>query len=191
MKPLVDLKTLPGLVLDLRYATLNNFTGTDLYQGRDLGYLHEVAATQLVQAFRLLEAERPGCTFRIFDALRPRSMQRKLFAFVKGTPQEQYVADPELGSIHSYGMAVDLTLNDALGTEVDMGTEFDAFHELAHPKEEEWLALGRLNLQQFENRMCLKRVMLAAGFLQSPIEWWHFNALPSKRVRAEFQIIED
>lgn len=191
MARLIDLKTLPTLVLDLRYATLNNFTGTNLYQERYLGYLHEVAAAKLVEASRLLQAERPGCSLRIFDALRPRSMQRKLFAFVKGTPQEQYVADPELGSIHSYGMAVDLTLNDSSGAEVDMGTEFDAFHELAHPKEEEWLRLGRLNPQQFENRMCLKRVMLTAGFVQSPIEWWHFNALPSKRVRAEFQIIED
>jgi len=188
---LVDLKTLPGLVLDLRYATLNNFTATNLYGERYLGFLHEHAAKKLGRAYELLERESPGATFRIFDALRPRTMQRKLFAFVKGTPQQDYVADPDVGSIHSFGMAVDLTLNDASGRELDMGTEFDAFHELAHPKEEQWLAEGKLTATQFRNRTLLKRVMLGAGFTQSPIEWWHFNAAPSRIVRAEYSIIEE
>ncbi len=188
---LVDLRTLPHVVLDLRYATTNNFTGTNLYGPRDLGYLHELAASRLAQAARNLSLERPGFKLLIFDALRPRTMQRKLFAFVKGTPQQDYVADPELGSIHSYGMAVDLGIQDAAGREIDMGTEFDAFHELAHPKEDEWLAQGRLTRLQYENRKLIQRLMTNAGFLQSPIEWWHFNALPAAEVRSGYPIIED
>lgn len=188
---LVHLSTLPHLHLDLRYATTNNFTATNLYGERDFAYLHEMAAKKLIRAAELLQEHRPGWKFLIFDALRPRNMQRKLFAFVKGTPQEDYVADPDLGSVHSFGMAVDLGLRDLEGREVDMGTEFDAFHELAHPKEEQWLAEGRLTPKQAENRLLLKRVMLEAGFLQSPIEWWHFNALPTRQVRAEFKIIEE
>ena len=188
---LVDLRTLPHVVLDLRYATTHNFTATNLYGERYLGYLHELAAGKLASAAQSLALERPGSSLLIFDALRPRTMQRKLFAFVKGTPQQDYVADPDLGSIHSYGMAVDLGIQDSAGREIDMGTEFDAFHDLAHPKEEDWLAQGRLNPIQYENRKLIQRLMVDAGFVQSPIEWWHFNALPAAEVRAGYPIIED
>lgn len=188
---MIDLKTLPGIHLDLRYATTNNFTGTNLYGDRYLGYLHSFAFNRLRRATELLAAEKSGYRFRVFDALRPRGEQRKLFAFVKGTEQEVYVADPDLGSIHSFGMAIDLTLDDASGCEVDMGTEFDAFHDLAHPREAEWLRLGRLTQQQHDHRMLLKRVMTGAGFGQSPIEWWHFNALPADEVRARFEVVEN
>lgn len=188
---LIHLSTLPHLHLDLRYATTHNFTGTNLYGAKDFAFLHEFAAKKLAHAAELLQQEQPGWKFLIFDALRPRDMQRKLFDFVKDTPQQDYVADPDLGSVHSFGMAVDLGLRDLEGREVDMGTEFDAFYDLAHPKEEQWLKEGRLTESQAANRLLLKRVMLGAGFLQSPIEWWHFNALPARQVRAEFKIIEE
>ncbi|XLM23276.1 D-alanyl-D-alanine dipeptidase, partial [Chromobacterium piscinae] len=68
-----------------------------------------------------------------FDALRPGRVQRVLWDIVKDTPQRVYVADPARGSIHSFGMAVDLTVEDGQGRELDLGTGFDDFTERAQP----------------------------------------------------------
>lgn len=186
-----DISQLQGLSFDLRYATTNNFTGENVYGEFNRFFLHEHAVEKLVQAVENLQQKFPKYKFLIFDALRPRSAQRILFAKVKGTAQEIYVADPDKGSMHNYGMALDLTVLNESGKELDMGTEFDFFGELAQPKlEEKFLRLGILSPEQFENRLILRNAMVTAGFLQLPHEWWHFNALPVDEVKKSYFVVE-
>ena len=104
---------------------------------------------------------------------------------------QPYFADPQKGSLHSYGFAIDLGLIDLDGAELDMGTGFDSLEELAEPqREEEMRASGRLSEAQWKNRMGLRSVMQRAGFIQLAHEWWHYDALASAQVRAEFSILK-
>ena len=187
----VEVSPAMGLVVDLRYATLNNFVGEDLYGGFDRAFLHRIAAEKLARAVENLKRVHPGYRFIVFDALRPRSVQEILWEQVRGTPQEKYVADPKQGSIHNFGFAVDLSVVDENGKELDMGTGFDAFTPLAEPRQEQaLLAQGKLSPQQVGNRGLLRSAMEDAGFLQLPDEWWHFDALPADEVRARYRIVE-
>jgi zinc D-Ala-D-Ala dipeptidase len=154
-------------------------------------FLHPIAADKLRGAVDNLARERPGWRLLVFDGLRPNRIQRLLWEAVKGTPQQPYVGDPTIGSIHAYGFAVDLSLADEGGREIDMGTPFDDFSPLSEPQREaEFLAAGRLTARQVENRALLRRVMTEAGFHPLPLEWWHFDALPPAEVRARFTLVE-
>ena len=180
-----------GIALDLRYATTNNFLGRCIGGALTRLFLHPIAADKLHRAIDLLGAERPDRQFVIFDGLRPNNVQRVLWDAVNGTAQEPYVADPAVGSIHSYGLAVDVSLLDADGQEIDMGTPFDDFSPLAEPQlEDAHLTAGRLSRAQIDNRRLLRRVMVTAGFQVLPNEWWHFDALPPEKVRARFVRVE-
>src|SRR5215471_14798719 len=122
-----DVSTLPNVHVELRYASENNFLGKNLYGDFHRCFLHRVAAEKFRRAARALVEKRPGWRLLVFDCLRPRSLQEKLFAAVKGTPRQQYVANPRSGSVHNYGFAIDLSLEDEQGREIDMGTGFDDF----------------------------------------------------------------
>lgn len=103
----------------------------------------------------------------VFDGLRPREVQQRLWDRVKGTEKQSYVADPQKGSVHNYGFAVDLSLQDEQGKEVDMGTPFDSFEPLAQPKlEERFLREGKLSPTHVDHRRLLRDVMESAGFKQ-------------------------
>jgi D-alanyl-D-alanine dipeptidase len=187
----VCLRKLSGVRVDLRYATEANFMSKNVYGDFTEPFLHRLAAEKLRKAIELLGRDHPGYSLLVFDALRPRSVQRLLWAHVEGTPQEDYVANPDRGSVHNYGCAIDLSVTDSNGRELDMGTAFDTFNELSHPKlEAEHLRQGRLRREQVENRLILRRAMTGAGFLQLPHEWWHYDAFPPAEVRARFQLIE-
>lgn len=187
----INLKTLPNVRIDLRYNGLNNFMQEDLYQGFGEAYLHQWAFAKMQLASKTLARENPNLNFLVFDALRPRSVQKKMCRFVEHTPYKNYVADAELGSLHNFGMAIDLTLTDQDLRELDMGSEFDDFSELSQVKiEKQLLAAGKLSAQQIENRLLLRNVMQAAGFQQLPHEWWHYNALDSESVRKQIKIVE-
>jgi len=180
-----------GVVIDLRYAGTNNFVGQDLYGPYKRLFLHKRAADKLKAAVALLKHEHPGYKFVIYDGLRPRSVQYVLWQHVAGTPQEKYVADPKKGSVHNYGLAVDLSVQDDKGHELDMGTGFDSFTPLAETQlEKDKLASGELTAAQLENRMILRRPMEEAGFKVLSEEWWHFDALPAELVRKQFTIVE-
>lgn len=180
-----------GVVIDLRYATTNNFVGQDMYGPFTRLFLHKRAVDKLKAAMALLKHEHPGYKFVIYDGLRPRSVQYVLWKKVAGTPQEKYVADPKKGSIHNFGLAVDLSVLDAKGQELDMGTGFDNFTPLAETQlEKDKLASGELTQAQLENRLILRRPMEEAGFKVLPEEWWHFDALPADIVRKQFTIVE-
>lgn len=186
-----ELSSFPGVVVDLKYAGDDNFMSKNVYREFNRAFLHRRAADMLRKASEILRRERPGHKLLVLDALRPRSVQRLLWAHVEGTDQEAYVANPDRGSMHNYGCAVDLTLIDEKGAWLDMGTGFDAFLPLSQPKlEEHYLATGELTRGQLENRLVLRRAMTGAGFHQLPHEWWHYDAFPGDEVRKNFRIIE-
>ncbi len=190
-KDLIEIKNSDLVRIDLRYCGTNNFMHVDLYGGFHQAFLHQVGYDMFQQAQQELQRTHPHLRFVIFDALRPRSVQKLMREFVASTPYKDYVADPVRGSLHNFGMAIDLSLEEKAGGALDMGTEFDDFHDLAQPKlEEVFLTAGTLKPAQLKNRMILRSVMEHAGFQQLPHEWWHYNALPIEQVRREFQIIE-
>lgn len=187
----VELTSEMGIRLDLRYATTNNFTGNNLYGNFNRAFLHKDAAPKLIKAIEFLKKSHPGYKLLIFDALRPRSAQYILWNHVKGTEQEQYVANPEGGSVHNYGFAIDLSVCDEKGKELDMGTAYDTFSALSQPQlEDKHLQEGRLTQRQLNNRAILKNAMESSGFKQIPNEWWHFDALAKKEVKTKYAIVE-
>lgn len=187
----VSIEGMAGVRLDLRYASADNFVGRDLYGPSARALLHSAAAERLARAAGEMASRRAGHRLRVFDALRPGRVQRVLWDIVKDTPQRIYVADPARGSIHSFGMAVDITAEDAEGRELDMGTGFDDFTERAQPqREEEMLARGLLSDAQLANRRLLRACMEAAGFRGIATEWWHFEAADRDWVRTHMRLIE-
>ena len=170
------LDTISGIHIDLRYATADNFVGHDVYGNLDCAWLRREAADALQAAVAWLAVQRPGYTLSVLDALRPQRVQERLWAELQGTPLTLYLANPERGSIHSFGMAVDVTLLDAAGAEVDMGSGFDEMTLASHPDHEaEQLALGRLSAAQLTERGWLRAAMRQAGFQAITTEWWHFD----------------
>ena len=170
------LASIPGIDIDLRYATADNFVGHAVYGGLDCAWLRREAADALAAAAVWLAANRTGYRLRVLDALRPQRVQERLWAELLGTPLTLYLAHPERGSIHSFGMAVDVTLLDAAGSEVDMGSGFDEMSEASHPEREaEQLALGTLGAVQLAERGWLRAAMRQAGFHAITTEWWHFD----------------
>ena len=187
----VHLSTLAGVKIDLRYATTDNFVGRDMYAPFDCAWLHKQAANALKQALTALKSVRPDLSFVVLDALRPQRVQVQMFNALVGTGLEMYVANPARGSIHSFGMAVDLSLIDEQGAQLDMGTGFDELVDMSQPElETQFLAAGKLNQAQLDNRHLLRDVMQGAGFFGINSEWWHFDCGDRNVVRAEFTRVE-
>lgn len=187
----VDISVIPGIAIDLKYAGTDNVVGKNLYGTFNRAFLHKEAAEKLRQAARILTNEKPGWKIVVYDALRPHRVQKLLWEQVKKTRWEKYIADPAEGSMHNYGMAVDISLLDENGRAVDMGTKFDSFTRKAQPiLEDKLLAAGKLTERQVDNRRLLRRIMTQAEFYTVPVEWWHFNAFPRSRVRRMYRMIE-
>jgi D-alanyl-D-alanine dipeptidase len=181
------LRDIPGIAIDLRYATPDNFVGDDLYSPFDCAWLHRDAAESLQRAARLLGERRGGSTLLVLDALRPQRVQERMWAALEPKGLTHYLAHPTRGSIHSFGMAVDVTVVDAHGRELDMGTVFDDLTELSHPAlEEAHLASGHLTSLHVENRSLLRDVMAAAGWRGIASEWWHFDGGDRESIRARY-----
>jgi D-alanyl-D-alanine dipeptidase len=157
------------VVIDIAYATSNNFTGKPVY-GRTGCYLNTDAAACLRAAIDL--AKPLGLRFKVFDAFRPSEAQWVLW---NHTPDPDFLADPKRGSPHSMGAAVDLTLIDEGGRELDMGTGFDAFTPLSHH--------GRLDIPAHaqRNRAILLGIMTAAGWDFYRNEWWHYQLFNARQ----------
>jgi zinc D-Ala-D-Ala dipeptidase len=185
-----SLRGMAELQIDLRYAGPNNLLGRDLYGAHDCAWLHADAADALQRAARRLAREHPHLRLRVLDAARPQRVQELFWAHVEGTPMQAYFAPPERGSIHSFGMAVDVTLADLQGRELDMGTPFDDTTELSHPAlEAQFLRSGALHAQQLAHRELLRGALLAEGWQGIPTEWWHFDYGDRSVVRATFRRI--
>jgi len=185
------LSSLEGIAVDLRYAGVDNFVGRDLYGTLDCAWLHDLAAAGVERAVALLAREAPGHRLLVLDALRPHRVQIQLWDHLEGTDLRQYVADPARGSIHSFGMALDATLVDPQGRELDMGTGYDEMTELSHPRlEAQHLASGRLTPAQKAHRELLRGVLFHGGFQGIDNEWWHFEMLDRQHVRQHFTRVE-
>lgn len=190
---LVDVSSLDTtLRVELVYATAENFLGQAVYSGITRAWLHPDAAGKLLAAHRLLKQERPGWRFVIYDAARPMSVQRKMWALVRRTDKTNYVSNPANGGgLHNYGLAVDLTILDENGTPLPMGTPFDYFGEEAHTDNEGALLENkRITRAEYENRRLLRRIMRKAGFRSIPYEWWHFNACTRAEARQGYPVID-
>ena len=185
------LASIPGIAVDLRYAGVRNFVGRDLYGALDCAWLHRLAAEGLEHASARLQADAPGHRVLVLDALRPHRVQVQLWDHLDGTGLRQYVADPARGSIHSFGMALDVTLLDPDGGELDMGSGFDEMTEVSHPRlEAVHLDNGVLNRTHLHHRELLRSVMGAGGFNGVGNEWWHFDLLDRNHVRQHFTRVD-
>jgi len=181
----------PTIRYDLKYATTDNFTKTILYDTLLNIYLHHVAAEKLIKAQKYLKSLNPELNLLVYDAVRPLSVQRKMYKVVQNTKYAAYVANPARTGLHNYGMAVDLTICDKNGIPLDMGTPFDFFGSAAGiNKEEELVQKGVLTRKQVENRKLLRKVMICAGFFTIRGEWWHFNAVSLADARRLYKVIE-
>ncbi len=158
-----------GVEVQLAYATPDNFTGKPVYVADAQCYLHPEAAKCLKHAAELAAIQ--GYTIRVFDAYRPSEVQ---WALWNHTPDPEFLADPRRGSPHSRGVAVDLTLIDANGNELDMGTPFDDFNPLSHH--------GHTGVSQEAqmNRFILMGIMTTAGWDFYRNEWWHYQLFNSR-----------
>ncbi|SFF62035.1 D-alanyl-D-alanine dipeptidase [Duganella sp. CF458] len=181
------LRTIDGIAVDLRYAGPDNFVGRDLYSPLDCAWLHRDAAAAIEGVVAYLARRAPGCKVLLLDALRPHRVQEQLWDALAGTSLQMYLAPPERGSIHSFGMAVDITILDPSGRELDMGTGFDDMTELSHPAlEARHLASGELTTAQIANRQLLRDAMFQAGFAGINSEWWHFDCGDRVLVRRDY-----
>lgn len=183
-------KMCPQLIVRLRYATADNFVHKNMYGDLRRAYLAPEAARALVAAQKALRAINPGYAIIVYDAARPRSAQRIMWQAVKCTSCQRYVARPEHGGPHNYGVAVDVTL--ALnGEAVDMGTDFDTFSSASHITAEEALVRdGRITKAALANRRLLRKAMADAGFLSYRREWWHFERHRIRYARAHCRLLD-
>jgi zinc D-Ala-D-Ala dipeptidase len=183
-----DLSAIANVTIEKRYASTNNFCGQVLDTSA-VCTIRDIAYQKFEKASELLLTEHPGWKFVIFDAYRPPYVQEKLWQAVRGTPRPKYVAYPKCVSLHSLGLALDLTLADEHGKQLDMGTEFDAFTPLASPRfEAENLRTKKLTQEQYANRLLLRRLMQRAGFIQLQSEWWHYEALHQKTAHERYRV---
>lgn len=156
-------QVVPDAVLDIRYATTDNFTGQAVYPSARC-FLNRDAARALALVQEDLKSQ--GFRLKVFDGYRPLSVQRRFWAIL---PDPDFVADPAVGSRHNRGFAVDVSLVSLDGAEVPMPTEFDDFSERAHPDYPD------ISGEAARNRAILRRAMERRGFTIFPTEWWHFD----------------
>lgn len=123
----VDVKAVdPEIIVELMYAREDNFTGKVMYTTLTRAFLHPAAAKALKKAQDELKSINPGLTLKVCDAARPMSVQRIMYEAVRGTSKARYVSNPANGGgLHNYGLAVDITIVDSEGKELDMGTHVD------------------------------------------------------------------
>lgn len=164
---LIELITLDNTIkLDIRYATENNFVGKKVYPAAR-AFLQKPAAKAVANVHKKLKKQ--GLGLVIFDGYRPWAIT-KLFWEVTPEDKRKFVANPERGSKHNRGCAVDLSIFDLkTGELIDMPSEYDEFTERASPD-----YTGGTQ-QQTANRELLRKLMEDAGFTVNPNEWWHFD----------------
>ncbi|WP_291721398.1 M15 family metallopeptidase [Bernardetia sp.] len=156
-----------SLVLDIRYATENNFMKQKVYPCAK-ALLRKVAAEALFEANEKFKEK--GYRIKVYDGYRPLSVQWILW---NTTTNKNYVANPRRGSNHNKGCAVDMTLVDENGKELNMGTEYDFFGKEAHHTFTNFPTKTKDEI--LKNRKLLKNIMASVGFSSISNEWWHYN----------------
>ena len=148
---------------DMKYATVDNFLKKKVYPCAEC-FLRVKTVKSLLNANKSFLAK--GYTIKLYDCYRPLAIQKKMWKIV---PDANYVANPKRGSIHNKGGAVDITLIDSSGTELNMGTKFDFFGKEASHNYLDFSA------EILANRRFLKETMLQNNFKSFDSEWWHYN----------------
>jgi len=164
-KELIDLeKFIPGIVLDIRYATTNNFTGEKIYNLAK-AYARKPVAEALKRA--QAELQKQGLGIKVYDAYRPYKATVRFYEVYKDTT---YVASPYRGSRHNRGCAIDMTLiNLKTGEELKMPTGYDSFQR------EAWPSTPVKDPEARKNRALIIDVMRKQGFKVNGSEWWHYD----------------
>jgi D-alanyl-D-alanine dipeptidase len=161
---IVDVKkVIPNIIIDMKYATEDNFTKKRLYDSNTC-FLRRSTAIKLDAVQKELEGMNLG--LKAWDCYRPLAVQRDLWAIL---PDERYVANPKTGSRHNRACSVDVTIVNSEGKELQMPTGFDDFSPRAHHHYQD------LPDQAIRNRELLKGLMEKAGFIPLPEEWWHYD----------------
>jgi len=159
-----ELRTVaPDIKQDIRYATINNFTKKVIYDCPNC-FLRPEAAQALIRVQKRLQKE--GYGLIVFDCYRPKQYQQRLWDIV---PDQRFVTPPSKGSMHSRGLAVDLSMVDKNGKEVNMGTPYDFFGKEAYSDYKE------LPKEVLRLRKLLRSAMEAEGFKSIKTEWWHYS----------------
>lgn len=192
---LVDIALLDSsIIVDLKYASTDNFMKMDLYGDLDQAFLQPDVALKLVKAQQELKKLHPDYSLVVYDAVRPRSIQQRMWDSVKMPIQEKvkFIANPKNASLHNFGAAVDVSIVDLkTNCALDMGVPFDFIGEEAHPEKEElMLQAGKITQQHIDNRKLLRLVMGKGGFFNIHSEWWHFNSCKRDSAYVWYKLIE-
>ena len=181
-----------AIAVHLVYATPYNFMGFKLYDGINKAFMLPQLAKKISNAKALLKEIRPDLNLLIYDAARPLSIQKKMWAKVKGTRKEIFVANPNKGyGMHNYGAAVDITLMDCTGKALSMGSEYDYFGpESCTTNEADLLRRQRITQRELENRLLLRRVMTQVGLRVCPTEWWHFSLMSISEAKRKLTLLK-
>jgi D-alanyl-D-alanine dipeptidase len=150
-------------VYDMKYASDDNFLKSKVYDCAEC-YLHYKTVKALINANE--KFMKKGFKIKLFDCYRPLDIQKRMWAIVSNP---EYVANPAKGSIHNRGGAVDITLVDFDGKELDMGTSFDFFGKEASHN------FAGFSKQIKNNRNLLRKIMIKENFNSFDSEWWHYN----------------
>lgn len=162
---------IPDLVVDLRYATEDNFLKRAVYPADARCMLLKDTAQRLKKAADVLRPK--GYRLKVYDCYRPRAVQYEMWKIM---PQPGYVANPKFGSNHNRGAAVDLTLVTTEGAAVEMPTPFDDFTRAAHHGYTGGTEASR------KHREVLREAMEGVGFKRNPMEWWHYDLPGAKKL---------
>ncbi len=164
---------IPGISIELKYATSNNFTGRMLYPPDMPCLLHRMTLARLKRAQKILRKHKLG--LKVWDAYRPPEVHRQLW---QASKKSAYVVPPEMGtSLHCYGVAVDVTLVDREGRELAMPTAHDEFTPAAAS------TYSGGDPVILRNLTLLQKTMKKAGFSIINDEWWHFTNMEAAAAR--------
>ena len=191
---LVDIQEInTSIRVDLKYATSDNFMKMKLYSRINKAYLQKDVALRVSACQDYLSELKPGYCLLIYDAVRPVSVQQKMWDALDTIPpadRGKFVSNPKNRSLHNLGAAIDLTICDANGNPLDMGAEYDDIRKIAYPEMELlYLKSGELTRKQIENRELLRKVMRKEGFRNIPSEWWHFNACSRREGLNKYEVL--
>ena len=190
---MVDIHPIDSTIrISLMYSRPDNFTGQILYTDLHHAYLHPKAAKALATAQKKLKRERPDLSLIVFDACRPMHIQQKMWNKVKGTAVQNYVSNPARGGgLHNYGMAVDISICNAKGDTLDMGTKVDCMSPVSHiDREDELIRKHQISKTALQNRRLLRKVMREAGFKPLRTEWWHFNLIYRAEAKRLYKFVK-
>jgi D-alanyl-D-alanine dipeptidase len=165
-KQMISISQIPGIIMDLRYATTNNFMHKRLYpENTKNSFLRKPVYQALVDVTR--DLARQGLVPVIFDAYRPYAITVRIWISVK---DERYAANPAKGSGHNRGVSVDLTMADLKTRQLlPMPTDFDNFSDSARQD------FNGTDTKRMANRDLLRQTMEKYGFVTLSTEWWHFS----------------